>query len=435
MRIRIYTFFSRATICAGLLLCTPLFTRADHYYVQDLGTLGGNTSQAYALNNLGQVVGFSDTNSLMAHAVLFSGTGSNNIDLDVQGGNNTISEAQGINDLGQIVGSGTPAAGGREEAIFYKVAGNVSLGDLCNSTTAGSATAINNSGVAVGFGDSCGFTPQPCRFSGTGANNSAVPGIGGGVSGVAFAINASGQVVGYIDRTDGGGRHAILSSSSGAGTIDLGTLGGTTSLAYGINDAGQIVGTSLNTSNTTFHATLFSGTGTNNIDLGSLGGGNSHAYAINNSGEIVGNAYPTNGSVYHAFIYKNGVMTDINSLVLSGSGFTNIRLIENGSRTPGRVINDSGQIAAVGEISGRTHAVLLTPVLRKVNASRNGNNITVTFDAVAGKTYRLEWSSDFTNWLSVPGVADFSAVSTGQAQFVQTNGATFGKEFYRVRLL
>jgi probable HAF family extracellular repeat protein len=453
---RIHNFFRRAIFCTALLFCAASVTRADSYFVQDLGTLGGNTSQAYALNNLGQVVGFSDTNNLYAHAVLFSGTGSNNIDLDVLGGNTTISEAQGINDSGQIVGSGTPSAGGRVEAILYKVSGNVSLGDLCDSTTAGSATkvsgnvslgdlcdsttagsatAINNSGTAVGFADSCYFTAQPCRFSGTGTNNLALPGIGGGVSGVAYGINASGQIVGYIDRTDGGGRHAIL--FSGGSTVDLGTVGGATSLAYGINDAGQVVGTSLISGNSTFHATLFSGTGTNNIDLGSLGGGNSHAYAINNHGEIVGNAYPTNGSVYHAFIYKNGVMTDINGLVLSGSGFTNIRLIENGSRTPGRVINDSGQIAAVGEIVGRTHAVLLTPVLRKVSAARNGNNITVTFDAIAGKTYRLEWTATLTNpnWQSVPGVADVTAPSTGQAQFVQSNGATFGKEFYRVRLL
>jgi hypothetical protein len=112
-------------------------------------------------------------------------------------------------------------------------------------------------------------------------------------------------------------------------------------------------------------------------------------------------------------------------------------LVENGSRIPGRVINDSGQIAAVGDIGGRTHAVLLTPVLRKVSATRNGNDITVAFDALAGKTYRLEWTADVThpNWQSVPGVADFPAVSTGQAQFIHSNGATFGKEFYRVRLL
>ena len=191
--------------------------------------------------------------------------------------------------------------------------------------------------------------------------------------------------------------------------------------------------------NSIFHGVLFSGTGSNNIDLGSLGGISCHADAINNFGEIVGNSYPAtnNNSVYHAFIYRNGVMSDINGLVLAGSGFSNIRLIENGSRVPGRAINDSGQIAAVGEIGGRTHAVLLTPVLRKVSVVLNGKNIVVKFDAIAGKTYRLERTTGLANpdWQSVPGVADFTAVSTGSTQFTDSSGASTGEAFYRVRLL
>ena len=251
-------------------------------------------------------------------------------------------------------------------------------------------------------------------------------------------INASGQIVGYGTREQDQLRHAALFSASG--NVDLGTLGGTAdSLAYSINDAGKIVGTCTVSNGSAFHATLFSGTGINNLDLGTLGGVNSHAYAINNHGEIVGNSYPAtnNNSVYHAFIYKNGVMSDINGLVLTNSGFSNIRLIRDGGRIPGRVINDSGQIAAIGEIGGRTHAVLLTPVLRKINVVLNGKNIVVNFDAVSGKTYRLELTTDLAspNWQSVPGVADFTATSTGPAQFTYTNGANKGKAYYRVQLL
>jgi len=104
---------------------------------------------------------------------------------------------------------------------------------------------------------------------------------------------------------------------------------------------------------------------------------------------------------------------------------------------PGRVINDSGQIAAIGEISGRTHAVLLTPVLRKVGAQRSANDIIVTFDAIAGKTYHLESTATLSppNWQSVPGVADITAATTGQSQFTQPNGATAGRVYYRVRML
>jgi probable HAF family extracellular repeat protein len=433
--------FNRATLCAALFLSTISFTHADSYYVQDLGTLGGRASAAYALNNLGQVVGYAETNispSATIHAALFSGTGSNNIDLDVRGGNTTVGEATGINDSGQIVGDGQPAAGGRFEALLYKASGTVPLDDLCDSdVSAGNAKAINNSGTIVGWAGDCFFTVMPCRFSGTGANNVALPGIGG-TGGIAYSINASGQIAGSGNRSDGSS-HATIFSGSGGNSVDLGTIGGFNSLAYGINDAGQVVGDSDVPGNSTFHAVLFSGTGANNIDLGDLGGGNSHAYAINNLGEIVGNSFPAtnNNAFYHAFIYKNGVMTDINGLLLPGSGFHNIRLLYNGGGVPGRCINDSGQIAAMGEINSLTHAVLLTPVLRKVGAQRTGNNIIVTFDAIANKTYRLESTTTLSppNWQTVPGVADITAATTGPAQFVQTNGATSGKAYYRVQLL
>jgi probable HAF family extracellular repeat protein len=429
--------FNRAAFCGLMFFCAVRFACGESYYVQDLGTLGGNSSQAYALNNSGQVVGFSNiSNNVYAHAVLFSGTGSNNIDLDSQGPVSYTGEARGINDSGQIIGWAYTSSG-RNEATLFTASGKVNLGDLCNSPTASEAQAINGAGTVIGYADDCFYTAQGCRFSGQGSNNVSLGGIGGGINGVAYDINASGQIVGYGTRSDNEAQHATL--FSGLNNVDLGTLGGFNSHAYGINNAGQIVGDSALPGNSIFHAVLFSGTGSNNIDLGSLGGISCHANAINNSGEIVGNSYPAtnNNSVYHAFIYKNGVMSDINGLLLAGSGFSNIRLIENGSRVPGRAINDSGQIAAVGEIGGRTHAVLLTPVLRKISVVLNGRDVVVKFDAIAGKTYRLLQTVDLANpnWQSVPAVSDLTAASTGPAQFTYTNGATLGKAYYRVQLL
>lgn len=428
--------FNRAAFCCLMVFCAVSSTRAESYYVNDLGTLGGSTSEAYALNSSGQVVGFSSiSNSPYSHAVLFSGTGSNNVDLDSQGPVSYTGEARGINDSGQIIGWAYTSSG-RDEATLFTATGKVNLGDLCDSTVGSEAQAINVSGTIIGYADDCYYTAQGCRLSGQG-NNVSLGGIGGGINGVAYDINASGQIVGYGTRSDNGAQHATL--FSGANNFDLGTFGGFNSHAYGINNAGQIVGDSTLPGNSVFDAVLFSGTGSNNIDLGSLGGISCHAYAINNSGEIVGNSYPAtnNNSIYHAFIYKNGVMSDINGLVLTNSGFTNIRLIEAGSRVPGRAINDSGQIAAVGEIGGQTHAVLLTPVLRKISVVVNGTGIVVKFAAVAGKTYRLVQTLDLAspNWQSVPGVSDLTAASTGPAQFTYTNGATLGKAYYRVQLL
>lgn len=429
--------FKRAAFCSLMVFGAVSLARAESYYVLDLGTLGGSTSQAYALNNSGQVVGFSDiSNNVYAHAVLFSGSGSNNIDLDSQGPVSYTGEARGINDSGQIIGWAYTSSG-RDEATLFTASGKVNLGDLCDSTVGSEAQAVNGSGTFVGYADDCYYTAQGCLFSGSGSNNVSLGGIGGGINGVAYDLNASGQIVGYGTRSDDGAQHATL--FSGANNLDLGTLGGFNSHAYGINDAGQIVGDSALPGNSVFDAVLFSGTGSNNIDLGSLGGISCHANAINDSGEIVGNSYPAtnNNSIYHAFIYKNGVMSDLNGLVLTNSGFTNIRLIEAGSRVPGRAINNSGQIAAVGEIGGRTHAVLLTPVLRKISVGLSGRDIVVKFDAMAGKTYRLQQTLDLasSNWQTVPGVSDLAAASTGPAQFTVTNGATLGKAYYRVQLL
>jgi probable HAF family extracellular repeat protein len=430
--------FRKPVFCAALLFSLISFTGAESYYFKDLGTLGGNTSQAYALNNSGQVVGFAAiSNNVYSHAVLFSGTGSNNTDLDSQGPVSYVGEARGINDSGQIIGWANTSSG-RIEATLFTASGKVNLGDLCGSSpTASEAQAINSSGTGIGFADDCSFTAQGCRFSGQGSNNVSLGGIGGGINGVAYDINASGQIVGYGTRSDNGAQHATL--FRGSGNVDLGALGGFNSHAYGINNAGQIVGDSAITGNSAFHAVLFSGTGSNNIDLGTLGGATSHANAINNGGEIVGNSYPAtnNNTIYHAFIYKNGVMSDVNALVLPGSGFSNIRLIEAGSRVPGRAINDSGQIAAVGEIGGSSHAILLTPVLRKMSVVINGNDIIVKFDAMAGNTYRLKQTLDLANpnWQSVPGVSDFTAATTGPAQFTYTNGLTLGKAYYKVQFL
>ena len=73
----------------------------------DLGTLGGNLSQAVAINHREQVVGFSTTAANETHAFLWQDGAT--VDLGTLGG--TFSRPTAINDAGQVVGNSTLPSG------------------------------------------------------------------------------------------------------------------------------------------------------------------------------------------------------------------------------------------------------------------------------------------------------------------------------------
>jgi len=213
--------------------------RGQSYVVTDLGTLGGSLgSSAEAINSSGQVVGRSFTpDNATYHATLFSGTGSNNIDLGnfSDSPDNNISEAQGINDSGGIIG--VSAAPPLRAALFSGTgSGNIDLGALNDSPLDSAAYAINNAGEIVGFAEGAG-NGHATLFSGTGSNNIDL-GTLGGATRTAYAVNNSSQIVGKAATAQQADRATLF----GGTNFDLGTLGGFNSSAYGINDAGQIVG-------------------------------------------------------------------------------------------------------------------------------------------------------------------------------------------------
>ena len=90
-------------------LFLPVCAIADVVYqVIDLGTLGGNYSRAYCINDNGQIVGFATNSSGNYRANLFDPTGTgNNIDLGTLG-DNYFNCAYSINNNSQIVGEAMP---------------------------------------------------------------------------------------------------------------------------------------------------------------------------------------------------------------------------------------------------------------------------------------------------------------------------------------
>lgn len=95
-------------IATGLALTSLPGSQAQAvplYRLTNLGTLGGATGIASAINDRGQIIGRADTAAGLTHAALFDPTGAgDNRDLGTLGGDR--SRANAINAADQIVGSG-----------------------------------------------------------------------------------------------------------------------------------------------------------------------------------------------------------------------------------------------------------------------------------------------------------------------------------------
>jgi probable HAF family extracellular repeat protein len=343
---------SSPTIATALILFAASFNAqaVTQYKITDLGTLGGTSSRAYGINNIGDIVGRSrpakpDGSNDTRSGFLY--TNNQMLNLGNFGGSNTVARASNFSR--QVVGYSRPTDSTDYKAFLYERGQLKNLGTLGNGKLS-YAYGINNNGQVVGHShtNESGTTSQAFIYE-----NETITGIGtlGGSSSGAFDINDQGVIVG-TSTTAGPVEIQAFVYENGQMT-NLGSLDGTGySEARAINNNNQIVGNSLSESGN-YHAFMYENGVMN--DLGSIEG-DSFAFDINMKGQVVGD-YRSHllESSGHAYVYEDGQMYDLTGL-LSVSNQAKWEL------TSAYGINDKGQIVGWGKINGQTHAYLLTSV-------------------------------------------------------------------------
>jgi len=269
-----------------------------HGFIYDKGTITDiGPINPYDVNNLGQVVGYYNTkincDSTVRSFIYSNGTLTDLGTISSSSDPRAQSWANGINDIGQVVGSAnTEYVGSNFHAYLY----SDNVMENIDPEEQSEALAVNNYGMVIGnerdggvFLYSEGVIERLEIFGG------------------ALDINDHGEFVGWGSWGDG---------SEGAFLYREGEL----------------------------------------IPLGSLSdSGNTKPLAINEGSQIVGQSgigyveRPWGYShIDHAFLYENGVMTDLNTLVPANSGWELMYATD---------INNRGQIVGYGVRDGQFQEV------------------------------------------------------------------------------
>lgn len=257
----------------------------------DLGILPGDEeSFARAINNNGLIVGTSEANIFFGsgtfHAVEWNG-GVINALLDPGSGSSSI--AHDVNELGQIAGFSQDPTDNRDSALVWAGGSLVDFG-ASEPHQYSRAQGISNTGKIAGFGwnlfspnDSILYDQAWLQIGGSGQFQNSE----------ASDVNDAGVVVG-LQAFPSGNWHGAYWAPKAKDAIDTGVLPGTDlSELYDVNEAGLAVGRSYSDADGASRATLFDGTTLYDLNDFLPAGTNVtlfEAREINEAGDIAGTA-------------------------------------------------------------------------------------------------------------------------------------------------
>jgi probable HAF family extracellular repeat protein len=311
------------------------------YQLTNLGTLGGTRSEAHAINDLGHVVGLSETANGEFHGFLWTPeTGMQDLgymskywqfgvvlangplDISEQGemaGRIGIegllafrrtatgevvelprfgapwSLAFAINESGEIGGQLQGMPGKTYPVSIVWTASGYEIVD--DQGYAYGVHDLNEAGQAVGYTEVAGvIRPFFYTRGGSGWTRVEIPAGGAGSDARAWGLNGAGQAVGTFRRLDGGISGYVWSATEGLDTLPSLVPGGRVD-ANDINGAGVVAG-SVEPSNSADRPAIWTPNGTGGWTLQPLPAGSRNtgfAYSINSRGDAVGSIRTSKG--------------------------------------------------------------------------------------------------------------------------------------------
>ena len=366
----------------GLVLKSGLGNSNDSEIIgYDYTNLGFGA--ALDINNLGQVVGLISANP-ESRSKSFGNLFPARDDRSFIYKNNTVeiidhldgytrSIAHAINDLGQVAGYSETDEVFSTRAFFYDGTDTINLG-IISGAIRSDTYAINNSGYVAGT--SKGKTKIDYVFLSQGFDLTTIDSLPDFEHRTTYIndLNDSGEIVGALNSREGYKDPTINAFIISEGQYkELGVLPGYHySIAHSINNSGQVVGEAWYPYNSNFPHRAFFYDGDTIQSLGVLtGGNNSIAYDINDLGKIVGSSNSSIGN--RAVLYDDGKIVDLNDWIEPDDGII---------LKQARAINNQGQIVGHGKVGNLMTAFLLNPIYGASNSKITVGNISTFGDTV-----------------------------------------------------